>query len=188
MTTGRNIFGKGMTVRGPGAGGGGSSGAHVSVTTSSLAAQLTGYGYVWPDTDWDDAGYITTYGAAGGGPDLDSSAVVFVVPASGRYRFTCYASIKDAASGENIIGAHGWMLYRGGVLGRLTVAAGLPTYWDGSKNDMTFLVSGRHGVVTVIWIGAMAAGELVSFASNMSPTNTNDQIDVGSFMDIEKIG
>ncbi len=92
------IIGTAAAIHVPAGGGGALGGAKVYLSADTL--QLSGAGgWSFPHTEYDDAGYVTTYGATGQSGGLNSSATVFALPADGRYRIVWSGVLKGGTSG-----------------------------------------------------------------------------------------
>ena len=189
------ITGTSPAIHVPAAGGGGyGPGARVSVL--SALNQLSTAGYQWAYTDWDDAHFVTTYGAATGhGSNLNTNAVVFVVPKTARYRIV-WSVLTSTQTFQDVSHASSGIYWeRPGSFSRW-VYAGVMVYWDSGAVDNLLDPGVGAGGVTLgssSWVfdAPMNAGDIAGFATFVSQTTgvfTDDVLEAYSFMTIQQIG
>ena len=169
--TGPFYVGRGPRIRVPSAGGGYGPGARMQLNTScggTYLYQLSGFGYVFPTVNWDDAGFVKLYGDQPNRGLANDAAKCFVLPVAGRYRITWYAYPLTSATGMAI----------GLSLDSLSAAwADAPTtFLEGANAIGSWMTMDVPGAVGDIWVPMTQVG------------GSGEGLYPGSFASIQQIG
>ena len=160
----------------PGAGAGAGQSSRIYIPFGG-ASQLAGWGYAFL-TDYDDAGWVTTYGAVSVAGNLDNAAVVFNVPA-GRYRLLAGLGPKvNAAAGSPPLAAfvtdNNWSAIHG------FNAVAFPSRWSGAANVLT-------GPVVFAWEGVLPVADVIGVYTSSLYATQPDALAYGAYVTMTKI-
>jgi hypothetical protein len=165
----------------PGSGTSLTAGVGASVSNGFIPLhQLSGGGYTFPDTDWDDAGFVVPYGAGFG--SVNAAATTFVIPADldgMRFRLG-FAANAFPISGYANSNASVQIWNDIGVYPRINL--GVPMFWDNTINHNLI-----NGGVSAVWEGVLAAGDVIYFDTGIQGGGGSDAIGVSELF-IEAIG
>lgn len=143
----------------------------------------TPFGYAWAVTAgssfWDDASYFQAYGSRAGGT-FNSSAVVAIAPAAGRYHYQCWCEASFSSPAVRITTTHMYAVWEHDTTGSPSSAFDItPALSTASNGDVVGVE-----IDVVLYLGV---GGCVGMQSIFSSSPSHDLVVTG-YQYIEYLG